>query len=60
LFQLRLHFVLKERIGIAEIGAAQLLTIGLHRAMRMFDHIDAVDVTRDGGTLSKGLCEASS
>jgi hypothetical protein len=32
LFQLRLHFVLKERIGIDEIGAEQLLTIGSHRA----------------------------
>jgi hypothetical protein len=32
LFQLRLHFVLKERIGIDEIGAEQLLTIGVHRA----------------------------
>jgi hypothetical protein len=32
LFQLRLHFVLKERIGIEEISAEQLLTIGLHRA----------------------------
>jgi hypothetical protein len=31
LFRLRLHFVLKERIGIDEIGAEQLLTIGLRR-----------------------------
>jgi len=29
LFQLRLHFVLKERIGIEEIGAEQLLTSGV-------------------------------
>ncbi|WP_210168179.1 hypothetical protein [Bradyrhizobium sp. LTSP849] len=60
LFQLRLHFVLKERIGIDEIGAEQLLTIGLHRASASSIHLDTVDVMRSGRTLSKRLCDTSS
>jgi hypothetical protein len=35
LFYLRLHFVLKERIGVEQISAQQVLTTGLLRVARM-------------------------
>jgi hypothetical protein len=58
LFQLRLHFVLGERIGIDEIDAEQLLTIGSHRA-RTRDHIASENSIAAAAPTAGATCSAS-
>ena len=48
LFQLHLHFVLEERIGIEEIGAEQLLTSGVAREVSR--HAVSAGIDRSGST----------
>jgi hypothetical protein len=58
LFQLHLPFVLEERIGIAEIGAKQVLTLRLYandRRQRSRAHIASSDFDRGGTCGTDGL-----